>query len=125
MAQAVPQQAVAGAPVMHSHPSVSAPTEALQSVRPALQTYVHEAPVHDGVPLVMLHATPHAPQLVVVVVEVSHPLVSGAAVLQSAKPGAQLEYEHVVPLHVGPTLREVSQTLPQPPQVVVLPRLVS
>src|SRR5580704_2458321 len=73
----------------------------------------------------MLHATLHAPQLLVVVVEVSHPSVSGAPVLQSAKPGSQLEYEHVVPLHVGPTLCEVSQTLLQPPQVVVLLRLVS
>jgi hypothetical protein len=87
--------------------------------------YMHEVPAHDGVPVVVLHATPHAPQLVVVEVGVSQPSVSGAVLLQSAKPGSQLEYAHVVPLHVGPTLWVVSQTLPQPPHVVVLARLVS
>jgi hypothetical protein len=43
---------------------------------------------------------PQPPQLVAVVVSVSHPLVFGAAALQSAQPGTQA-YEHVAPLHVA------------------------
>jgi hypothetical protein len=86
---------------------------------------VHANPAHEGVPVLTLQSTPQAPQLVVVVVEVEQPAVLGGAGLQSAKPAAQLEYEHVVPLQVGPTLWDVSHTLPQPPQLVVLVRLVS
>jgi hypothetical protein len=36
-----------------------------------------------------LHVTPHAPQLVVDESDVSHPLISGGVVLQSAKPVSQ------------------------------------
>jgi hypothetical protein len=87
--------------------------------------YVHEVPAQDGVPVDVSHATPHAPQLVVVVTDVSQPFVLGGAVSQSWKPVAQLEYAHVVPLQVGPTLCAVSHTLLHPPQLVVLPRFVS
>jgi hypothetical protein len=47
--------------VAHSQPSVSG-AAVLQSERPAAHTYVHAAPVHDGVPVVALHWTSHAPQ---------------------------------------------------------------
>jgi hypothetical protein len=47
--------------VAHSHPSVSG-AAVLQSERPAAHMYVQVAPVHDGVPVVALHWTSHAPQ---------------------------------------------------------------
>ena len=43
------------------------------------------------------HARPHVPQLFVVVIGVSQPLVSGGVVLQSAYPDAQLVYLQVAP----------------------------
>jgi hypothetical protein len=66
------------------------------------------------------HAAPHALQLLVVVVGVSQPLVSGGAVLQSAQPGSQPEYTQLVPLHDAPTLWVVSQVSPHAPQFVAL-----
>jgi hypothetical protein len=49
-----------------------------------LQVYVHALPLHPGVAFSVPHVTPHAPQFDVVLVRVSHPLVSGAVLLQSA-----------------------------------------
>lgn len=62
------------------------------------------------------HFTPQAPQLVIVLIAVSQPSVSGVVVLQSAKPLLQLVYVHLVPaLQAAPLLFTESQTLPQPP----------
>jgi hypothetical protein len=76
-------------------------------------------PLHDGVPVVVSQATPHAPHVLADESDDSHPSVSGVVVVQSAQPGAHPEYWHVVPLHVAPTLWAMSQALPQPPQFAV------
>jgi hypothetical protein len=89
-----------------------------QSPQPTLHTYEHVVPLHDGVPRVVSHTFPQPPQLVVRLSDVSHPLVFGAALLQSSHPGLHV-YEHVVPLHEG-VPRAVSHALPQPPQLVVV-----
>jgi hypothetical protein len=69
--------------------------------------------------LVVSHALPQPPQLLVVVIEVSQPLVFGAAVLQSAYPLAQPpRYVQEPPTHCAPALVSVSQALPHPPQLV-------
>jgi hypothetical protein len=50
-----------------------------------LQVYVHALPLHPPVATFSVpHVAPHAPQFDVVLVCVSHPLVFGAVVLQSA-----------------------------------------
>lgn len=101
-----------------SHPLVFAPALS-QSPKPALQTYPQAPAVHVALDaFVVSQVLPQPPQFSVVVVDVSHPLVSGAVALQFAKPGLHEEYAHVVPLQVGPTLFVVSHTLPQPPQLV-------
>ncbi len=89
-----------------SQPSVSGAVAALQSARPALQVYVHVAPLQEATPVAVLQATPHAEQFSIVSVEaqagppsavpasglqvdaaVSHPSVSGAVpALQSERP---------------------------------------
>jgi hypothetical protein len=61
--QFVPQQPG----VVHSHPSVSGPLMALQSLWPGLHMYVHVVPTHDGAPVLVSQETPQAPQLVVLV----------------------------------------------------------
>jgi hypothetical protein len=71
----------------------------------------HEAPVLWAVS----HATPQAPQLVIVLSGVSQPPVFGGVVTQSAHPGTH-EYAHVVPLHVADPC-VVSHTLLHPPQL--------
>jgi hypothetical protein len=63
---------------------------------------------------------PHAPHVVVEPVNVSQPSASGAAVLQSAQPGAQPEYSQVVPLHVAPVLCVASHVTAHPLQFVVV-----
>jgi hypothetical protein len=87
--QLVPQQPVP-LPV-HSHPSVSGAVAELQSNFPELHVYVHVAPVHAGVPVVVLHALPQALQFVVELSCVSQPSLSGAVFLQSPQPEAQPE----------------------------------
>jgi hypothetical protein len=79
---------------------------------------VHVVPVQVGVPVLVSQAFPQPPQLVGVVVAVSQPSRSGAAFVQSAQPAAQPWYWQVVPLQVGEWLVVVSQTLPQPAQLV-------
>jgi hypothetical protein len=61
----------------------------------------------------MLHAPPHAPQLLVVVMAVSQPLAT--LLSQSAKPELHLIL-HVDPTHV-PVPPDWLQPLPQPPQL--------
>src|SRR4051812_13770125 len=71
--------------------------------------------------LVVSHLLLQPAQFVIVVSAVSQPLVFGAVLLQSPKPGAQPEYEHVVaPRQTGPTLLLVSQATPHAPQLVVV-----
>jgi hypothetical protein len=77
-------------------------------------------PLHVAVPCVVSHTRLQPLQLDVVVVAVSQPLVSGAAVLQLANPALQLEYVQVVPLHAALLLLTVSHALPQPPQFVIV-----
>jgi hypothetical protein len=73
------------------------------------------------VAFVVLHATPHAPQLVGDLTDDSHPSVSGAVFVQSRYPGAQPVYWHVVPaLHVAPRLVCVSQAAPHALQLLVV-----
>jgi hypothetical protein len=63
------------------------------------------APVHEAPVLcVASHASPHALQFAVVLVDVSHPFVSGAVLSQSAKPVSHPVYEQLVPVHDGPLL---------------------
>jgi hypothetical protein len=63
----------------------------LQSAKPGLQPlYWHELPLQVAPWLCVVSQTlPHPAQLIVVVVAVSQPFTSGAARLQSAKPGLQ------------------------------------
>ena len=76
-----------------SHPFVSGETLS-QSAKPARQPlYEHvDAPRQMGpVLLTVSHATPHPPQSVVVLSDVSHPSLSGAVFTQSPKPETQPE----------------------------------
>jgi hypothetical protein len=86
--QFAPQQAG----VAHSHPSASVPLPELQSEWPAVQVYEHALPLQlapDA--FVVLQTTPQALQLVVVLVGVSQPSVSGGVpALQSPHPDAQM-----------------------------------
>jgi hypothetical protein len=59
----------------------------------------------------------HAPQVSGDDSDVSQPFVSGGVVLQSAQPGAQPVYVHVVPEQVCPRLCTVSQPPPHTAQV--------
>jgi hypothetical protein len=75
--------------------------------------YVHEVPLHcDAEASVPEQTTPHAPQFVVDESDVSHPLMSGAVVTQSANPVSQPAYWQVVPLHVAPMLCAESHAAP-------------
>ena len=79
------------APATVSQPLVSGALVS-QLAKPALQlAYVHLVPSHVA-PLLLVesHTLPHPPQLVMVLAAVSQPLVSGAVVVQFAKPGLQL-----------------------------------
>jgi hypothetical protein len=88
--------------------------------------YVQVDPEHAAPALwVVSHASPHAPQLVIVFVGVSQPLVSGAVVLQSAQPAEHPVYLHVVPSHVAPVLWVVSQVRPHALQFDVVSVCVS
>jgi hypothetical protein len=106
-----------------SQPSVLAPTFT-QSPKPTLQLYEQLVPLQLAVlALVAVQATPQPPQLAMVVVEVSQPLVLAPAFTQSAKFALQV-YEQVLALQVAADALVRLHTLPQPPQfdvdVVVL-----
>jgi hypothetical protein len=74
-----------------SQPSVLAPAF-LQSPKPASQVYEQMVPLHDAaLAFDGVHTLPQPPQFEVVVVSVSQPFRSGAAVLQSAWPALQPE----------------------------------
>ena len=60
-----------------SHPFVFGAV-VMQSAHAPVHAYAHVAPLQLAVPCVWSHALPHPPQLVIVVVAVSHPFVSGA-----------------------------------------------
>jgi hypothetical protein len=105
-----------------SHPFVSGAVVS-QFAKPALQAvYVQVVPVQAAPALwIVSQASPHALQFVTVFVRVSHPSVSGAVLaLQSAKPGEQPVYLHVVPVHVAPVLSVVSHAAPHPPQFITV-----
>jgi hypothetical protein len=106
VSQLVPQQPA------HSQPSLSGAVAALQSARPGRHAYVHVPATHDGVPVVVSHALPQPPQFDGMASDDSHPLVSGGNVLQSAQPGAQPVYLHVVPAQLPPMLCVVSHVWP-------------
>jgi hypothetical protein len=106
-----------------SQPSVSGGV-LLQSSQPGLQlVYVQRVPplAHEA-PLLwtVSQVAPQPPQLAVDAVAVSQPFVSGALVSQSAHPGAQPVYWHVVPLQVAPVLWLVSHESPQALQFAVV-----
>jgi hypothetical protein len=103
-----------------SHPSVSGGV-LLQSVHPAAQAvYVHVPPEQASPRLcVVSQEVPHTLHVVPVVC-VSHPLVSGAVVMQSAQPMAHPEYTQLVPLQPAPVLWAVSHAAPHAPQLTVL-----
>jgi hypothetical protein len=75
-----------------SQPSVLAPM-ALQSARPGAQLYEHIPPsqLRPRLSKPVLHASPHPPQLLAVLVLVSQPARLGATVKQSAQPLVQPE----------------------------------
>jgi hypothetical protein len=82
----------------------------------ALQLAIPHAPlVQLGVPLLTVQATPHRPQLLVVVVAVSHP----GAVVQSPKPALQETRAHVPALQLAVAFARL-QAVPHPPQLVLV-----
>jgi len=77
--------------VLHSQPSVSGGVPRLQSAWPAVHVYPQLAPLQlAAVAFVSMQATLHPPQLVVVFVGVSQPVVLGAVVTQLAQPAAHV-----------------------------------
>jgi serine/threonine-protein kinase len=102
-----------------SQPSLSGAV-LVQSAHPAAHAaYTHVVPLQLAPELwVASHAMPHALQFVVVSVGVSHPSVSGAVLVQSARPAAQPVYSQLVPLHVAPWLFLVSHAAPHAVQFV-------
>jgi hypothetical protein len=105
-----------------SQPFVSGAAVA-QSAKPGSQpVYVQVVPVHAAPTLLVVsHAAPHAPQLLVVSVGVSQPFVSGGVVLQSAKPALHPVYTHVPATHDAPRLFVVSHVCPHAPQLLAEP----
>lgn len=77
---------------------------------------------HAGVPLLLLQTLPQLPQLDVVVVSVSHPLLMLPS--QFARPALHVMSLQVPPVHEGvPPV--VLQALPHVPQLVIVVRSVS
>jgi hypothetical protein len=111
--------------VAHSQPSVSGAVAPLQSMRPALQLYVHEVPLQLAAPVVVLHAWWHAPQLEVDDCDDSHPSKLPAICTQSSQPAWQPAYMQADPVQLGAMLCTVSQALPQAPQFAALESDVS
>ncbi len=89
----------------------------LQLPKPTAQLEVHTpaAQLRTAV-LVEEQPRPHAPQLAVVLVELSQPSVLAPTLMQSPKPGLQV-YEQLVPSHAGALALTALHTLPQPPQL--------
>lgn len=105
--------------VAHSQPSVSGGEPALQSEWFASHVYEQLSPLHAAaVALFGVHTSPHALQLLVVLVGVSQPSVFGAVVVQSAQPDAHT-YEHVVPLQLAVATLVLPQATPHAPQLEV------
>jgi hypothetical protein len=106
-------------PVNVSHPSASGAV-VLQSAQPVAQPeYSHVVPLQVAPVLcIVSHEAPQALQLVVVLVAVSQPSVSGAVFVQSAHPGEHPVYAHVVPLQLAPPLCSVSHAAPHALQLV-------
>ena len=79
-------------------------------------------PLHESPPLwVVSQASPHPLQFAVVFVGVSQPFVSGAAVLQLAKPWCRIPCRGIVdPLQVSPLLCVVSHAAPHALQLDVV-----
>lgn len=98
-----------------SQPLASTPS---QLAKPGLQKSIrHEPFEHSAVAFARAHATPHPPQLVSVVNEVSQPLVSMPS--QFANPLLQEAVAHVPLRHVALALAR-AHAMPQPPQSTVL-----
>lgn len=100
-----------------------------QSANPTLHdARVHAPPVHAAVPFMTMHALPHAPQLLVVLIAVSQPLraPSAVALSQSANPVLHAVHTHLPPMHCPPLAfadvhaKRTPPGLSQPPQLVVL-----
>ena len=95
-----------------------------QSPYPAPQSMrTHTPPAHVGVPLVLLHARPHAPQFVAEVASVVSQLPLPS---QSAEPGMQMLRPHMPMTQVAARPVMLGQTVPHMRQLVVsVLRLVS
>ena len=111
--------------MLHSQPSVSGDFDPLQSVRPELHWYEHVEPLQLAAPVFELHVTPQPPQLVVDVLDDSHPFTSWFDVSQLSWPGWHPVYVQLPPLHAAPMVVCVSHARPQAPQFVVVVILVS
>jgi len=100
-----------------SHPFARIPS---QFLNPVLQVpNVHTLAVHVPLAFGYEHMFPHVPQLFAfVVILISHP--SFRTKLQSAKPVLQDAITHAPPVHPGVAFGYGPQTLPQPPQFVVV-----
>src|SRR5579883_1008055 len=120
----VPQapQLFASLVILISQPSVC--LLLLQSAKPLLQSPLQTPPPHEGVMLLLEHTVPHAPQSLTVVIRlVSHPSIC-LLLLQSPQPELQTP-PHTPPAHVGTPMLLFEQTMPQPPQLLVVVIAVS
>ena len=116
--------------VAHSQPSSAVGAVGFEQLeKPAEHAELHVPPLHEGEPetCVAEQARPHPPHFVAEeVTSVSQPSLSGAVVVQSAKPALQPEYVHVTPvLHAAPVLFVVSHVTPHAEQFVVVLSAVS
>jgi hypothetical protein len=99
-----------------SSASQPVPGRPSQSLKPTLHmAIVHDPAVHALVALAAVHARPHIPQLVTVLVAASQPLA--ALPSQLPKPMLQLAIAHEPVAHVGVALATV-QGAPHAPQFV-------
>src|SRR5579883_1685929 len=111
-----PQLLTSVLPTLTSQPSVC--LLLLQSANPAAQVPLQTpAPLHVTVAMWFdEHATPHPPQLVAVVSDVSHPLVC-LLLSQSPKPALQAPVQTPA-VHTGVAMLLFEQMTPQPPQLL-------
>ena len=109
-----------------AHPPRSGLSPVVQSAKPASHVYEHCVPLQVvGLEFAVGQTFPQPPQSDVDDRDVSHPLVSGAVVSQSAYPGSHPVYVQPPPVHAAPLLRLVSQAAPQAPQFVTVSICVS
>jgi hypothetical protein len=113
-----------------SHPFAFVP-EGSQSAQPGWQPeYVQPSFPSGKTPQLVprlcsvSQTTPQVPQARIDVVDDSHPSVSAPDMSQFCHPSAHVgEYVHLVPSsHAAPRLRVLSQALPHPPQLRMVPR---